>query len=238
MKIPTFSTRPLYLQVSDALTEKIVVGQWKPGSVIPSEIDIAQEYSVSPGTVRKALGEMVLVHLLTRSQGRGTFVNDQGSRELAVRFTNIRNSEGVRLAPTAKMLSLTRESASAKECERLQLEPAAAVYRLRRVRYHNERAYMVDETSMPADLFPDLESLEDISPRISVLAQQHGIMLRNAKERVSIAAASPEAAKVLGVGNGAPLMLLDRLVFALDGRPVEWRVGHCHFADEIYVAEM
>jgi hypothetical protein len=33
-------------------------------------------------------------------------------------------------------------------------------------------------------------------------------------------------------------MTLDRVVFALDGRPVEWRVGYCHLVDEYYAAEM
>jgi hypothetical protein len=33
-------------------------------------------------------------------------------------------------------------------------------------------------------------------------------------------------------------MVLDRVVFALDGRPIEWRVGWCHLVDKYYRAEM
>ena len=42
----------------------------------------------------------------------------------------------------------------------------------------------------------------------------------------------------LNVGLGTPVMVLDRVVQDLDGRPVEWRLGWCHVADKYYLAEM
>jgi hypothetical protein len=33
-------------------------------------------------------------------------------------------------------------------------------------------------------------------------------------------------------------MVLNRLVLALDGRPIEWRLAWCHLADRYYMAEM
>ena len=70
--LPTtrFSTRPLYLQLRDALAERIAHGEWKPGTAIPNESDLAREFGVSSGTMRKALDMMEAEHLLTRRQGR------------------------------------------------------------------------------------------------------------------------------------------------------------------------
>ena len=84
-----FSNRPLYLQLRDALAERIAGGQWKPGSAIPNESDLAREFGVSTGTMRKALDLMETERLLTRRQGRGTFVNDHASDELSARFSNL-----------------------------------------------------------------------------------------------------------------------------------------------------
>jgi DNA-binding GntR family transcriptional regulator len=70
------SNRPLYLQVRDAVAERIATGTWKTGNAIPNEGDLAREFGVSVGTVRKALGLLEGQHILTRQQGRGTFVND------------------------------------------------------------------------------------------------------------------------------------------------------------------
>jgi len=45
-------------------------------------------------------------------------------------------------------------------------------------------------------------------------------------------------AQKLGISAGSPLMVLDRIVLALDGRPIEWRMGWCHLGDRYYLAEM
>ena len=45
----------LYLQVYDSLAQRIASGMWKPGPPIPNEVDLAREFGVSPGTLRKAL---------------------------------------------------------------------------------------------------------------------------------------------------------------------------------------
>src|SRR5262245_62185849 len=116
-----FSTRPLYLQVRDALAARIAMGEWKPNTAIPNEGDLAREFGVSSGTMRKALDMMEGERLLTRRQGRGTFVNDQASDELAERFSNIHAADGDRIAGESKMLNIVQASANPAECARLRL---------------------------------------------------------------------------------------------------------------------
>src|SRR3972149_6571308 len=96
------STKPPYLQLRDARAERISAGAWKPGAVIPNESDLAREFGVSAGTMRKALDMMEAERLLTRRQGRGTFVNDQSSDELAARFSNLRAPDGSRVCGEIK----------------------------------------------------------------------------------------------------------------------------------------
>ena len=79
MPAAPLSNRPLYLQTRDAVAERIAKGIWKTGFAIPNEGDLAREFGVSVGTVRKALGLLEEQHILNRQQGRGTFVNDRGS---------------------------------------------------------------------------------------------------------------------------------------------------------------
>jgi GntR family transcriptional regulator len=110
--------------------------------------------------------------------------------------------------------------------------------RIRRVRTTKGRPYMVDETSMPATPFPGLAEKEHLSQRISVILEQYGILPGRSHERASIGAATPAVANALYLTPGSPIMVLDRVVFALDGAPVEWRVGYCHLVDEYYMAEM
>ena len=53
---PTFS--PLYRQIKSLLMQRLESGEWRPGEAIPSESELAIRFSVSQGTVRKAIDEM------------------------------------------------------------------------------------------------------------------------------------------------------------------------------------
>jgi len=233
-----FSTRPLYLQVRDALATRIAGGEWKPNAAIPNESDLAREFGVSSGTMRKALDMMEAERLLTRRQGRGTFVNDQSSEELAERFSNIHATNGERIAGESKMLSIVQAQANPAECTRLRLRADDKVWRLQRVRMYKGQPFLVEDVIMPVALFPDLDTRESPNHRIVVLAQQYGILLGRGEERVSIGTASPAVAETLSLTAGAPILVLDRLVHDLDGQAVEWRIGTGHFADKYYLAEI
>jgi GntR family transcriptional regulator len=176
--------------------------------------------------------------LLTRRQGRGTFVNDQTSDELAARFTNLRMPDGTRLCGQVRHVEITEGRASDAECRRLRLRNDERVYRIHRVRHVNGQNYLVEDVALPAALFPDLLEKKGAAERIIGLAQEYGILLGKAEERISLEQASPTVAQSLGIAAGSPVMVLDRLVMSLDGRPIEWRVGRCHLADRYYVAEM
>ena len=117
-----FSTRPLYLQVKDMLIQRIASGAWKPGAAIPNEIELSRELGISVGTVRKALDEMEGERLISRRQGRGTFVIDQTSNEQAVRFSSIRDPDGVRISGETDTCSIA--AATANEAEVRHLRPA------------------------------------------------------------------------------------------------------------------
>jgi GntR family transcriptional regulator len=136
------------------------------------------------------------------------------------------------------MLGLTQGSANAAECARLRMRPDDRVWRIQRVRMHKGEPFMVEEVAMPVALFPGLDEQTDLSNRIVVLAQQYGILLGKGDERVSIGAASPAVAEALNLKAGATILVLDRLVQDLGGRPVQWRLGMGHFADKFYLAEI
>jgi GntR family transcriptional regulator len=90
--------RPLCLQVRDALVERIAVGDWKPGVQIPNEGELAREFGVSPGTMRKALDLMEGERLVTRRQGRGAFGNDHWFDERALRLNRHRSVDAQKVS--------------------------------------------------------------------------------------------------------------------------------------------
>jgi GntR family transcriptional regulator, arabinose operon transcriptional repressor len=71
---------PLYFQVYKYLLERIQQGEFPPGSFLPPERQLTEDYGVSRITVIKALDELVKGHYVKRQQGRGTVVTDPAER--------------------------------------------------------------------------------------------------------------------------------------------------------------
>jgi GntR family transcriptional regulator len=230
--------RPLYLQVHGWLVEQIASGVWKPGMVLPNEQDLAKRLGVSGGTMRKALDQMEADHLVARKQGRGTFVVDPTSDENILRFVNLRDRHGARLASVGEMLAQTTRPATAEDSERLQLGASEAVVATKRLRRHQGRPLLVEERCLAVGRFRGLAASAVGDYRIIELAQKHGLNLVRATESTSSSAATPEHAKLLSVDVGALLLKLDRVIFAGDDLPVERRIAFCNLEDESYVTEM
>ena len=68
--------------VLEAMKEKLITGQWKPGMKIPGEMAIAQELNVSRASVREAMERLVAVGIVTRRRGDGTYIQDLSSASL------------------------------------------------------------------------------------------------------------------------------------------------------------
>lgn len=64
----------LYQVIFNALLEKIEDGTYPPGSRLPSEKELAEQYNVSRITSKKALEMLVERNRITRMPGKGSFV--------------------------------------------------------------------------------------------------------------------------------------------------------------------
>ena len=68
---------PLYLQVKDKILQKIIESRQDAGSVIPSEQVLARTYGTSTSTIRQAINLLVADGILSKKQGKGTFITER-----------------------------------------------------------------------------------------------------------------------------------------------------------------
>ena len=68
--------RPMYLQIMEQIRHRIAVGDWPPGSEIPSIRSLAAATKVSVITVKRAFDDLEKEGVLVTRPGRGTFVSD------------------------------------------------------------------------------------------------------------------------------------------------------------------
>lgn len=227
-----FQVRPLYLQVRDALLERIKDGRWKPGANLPSEVDLYRQLGVSLGTLRKALGVLESEQLIIREPGRGTFVrNHQGGQALA-RFYPIRGADGTPLRGQISSRQVKLAQPTPAERTALRLKAGDQVVRIQRVRVHEERPFAYEQTSLSERRFPGLAEEAAFPDELEELAQDRGIILARAEAKVRLAPASPAAALALSVAERAPILSIERLAFDTDHEPIEAMTAFYDLRDE------
>lgn len=82
-KVDPENPLPLYFQVYKSLLERIQQGEFPPGSFLPPERQLTEDYGVSRITAIKALDELAKGHYVKRQQGRGTMVTTPEERSSA-----------------------------------------------------------------------------------------------------------------------------------------------------------
>jgi GntR family transcriptional regulator len=238
VNVAHFARQPLYSQVHGALVDRIATRVWKPGTLLPNEQELAREFGVSAGTMQKALAQLERDRFIARKQGRGTFVIDQTSPERILRFVNLRDANGERVAGVGRILAQAVRPAAALKETRLQVETTEPIVWTNRLRTHRGLPLLVEERYLALSRFPGLKAGDVGDYEIIVLAQSHGVHLAKAIEDVRISRATPQQASLLEVDAGHPLLALDRVIYSGEDLPVEQRIAFCRLTDQFYSAEL
>ncbi len=226
MHSPTFS--PLYRQIKQLIMRSLESAEWGPGDIIPSESELAVRFSVSQGTVRKAIDEMAAENLLVRRQGKGTFVATHSDPRSFFRFLRLAPTEG-ELPPSQSIpIECWRAKAGADVARMLGLEPGASVIIVRRLLKFADEPVVFDEIYLPGELFQDLTmDVMRASDKsfYSLFESRFGVRIIRADERLRAVTADRVSAELLQVEEGSPLLLVERVTFSYGDKPVEWRRG-------------
>ena len=100
----------LYKQISEAVQNRILSGELKPGDRLPSVRQMCDEWNCTPGTVQRAYNELARRGLLTSRAGKGTLVS------------------GVASAESLRVRTVFRRASLVHRCEGFLLESLTAGY--------------------------------------------------------------------------------------------------------------
>ena len=233
--------QPLYREVKRLLTQSLIEGEWPAGAALPSEARLAQRYNVSIGTLRKAIDELVAERIVTRHQGRGTFVATHNANRLMFHFFHIVGRDGGKAYPTTRTLSFRKGKAGSEEARRLSIGSGDPVLRIRNLLVLGGSPVILDDIVVPRALFPDLtqKALTARDNTIYHLYQtRYGINVVRSSERLSAALAEPDAAMLLQVKKGAPLLAINRTALTYRDTPVELRRSLVNTAAHEYASDL
>lgn len=236
--------QPLYVRARNIMVDRLIEGHWRPGEMLPSEFALAAELGVSQGTMRKALDAMTAEGLLTRRQGRGTFVAEAEDNSILFRFYRLTpdgsSKTGTKPSfPESRYLSRSQDAANAQERDIFSLETGDTVWRFERIRSNEDGPILWEQLVLPAKYFPDLTP-ETMLPNnvYQFYSTYYGIIVARVNEQLRAVTAPDNVSQLLELPAQSPLLEIDRRAIALDDRVVEWRRSLCrsdtmHYRNEL-----
>ena len=225
---------PLYQRVHDAVMARIVSGDLTPGAMLPSEFDLAAQYSVSQGTARKALNKLEQSGLVERHQGKGTFVATTTPETSLFHFFRLRHQDESQAIPQPFSETIRRRAANAKEAQVLGLEARGAVFEIARVRCIKKTKVCYETSVLNADLFPGLKERSPLPNALYPLYQRsYGVTIVRADEQLRAIEATSSIANMLAVSEGTPVLEVERRAFDIVGRVVELRFS-CYLTSQLH----
>jgi GntR family transcriptional regulator len=224
LKIDSRSKVPLYHQIVQNITDLIEEDKLAQGSMLPSEWELTNLYSVSRLTVRQALKDLEQNGLVTRRHGIGTFVSTPPTTQLTPsKMSFSQKMRQIGKKPSHRILSLERIVASKEVANMLQLPEKAPVIELVRVRFANEEPIMIETAYLPAERFPDLteENLRDGS-LYQFLSEHYSISISAVDQTLQPVLVKPRQATLLDVESGSPAILTKVIAYSRNNVPVEY----------------
>lgn len=229
--ISQMSRTPLYKKIKEQIIQSLVAGEWQPGDVIPNEKQLAERFGVAISTIRAAIGELVTADVLTRAQGKGTFVTRHtGQNEY--RFFNLFRSDGSQATFFRQLIKTKKEAPNADTAQLLELNsPDEKVFKLR-VHLNSHNAIIaVSDLTVPEYLFPDLDKRMDIEGDKSIYAvfqTTYNVHVVRIVEQLTAERPPAAVAKILGLKPNESSLQIKRTAYTFNSKPVEFRTTWVH----------
>src|SRR5215213_9864899 len=212
-----------YVQIEEELAERIRTGMLRPGDRIPPERELAEQMQVSRMTVRQALGRLADRGLLVRERGRGTFVSEPKLVQSLSRLNGFYDqmvSQGI--LPSSRLLSGEQILASAAVAQVLDLRIAEPLFKVVRLRLGGGVPLALETSFFPARLVPGLLDYDLERHSIYRLMERYDARPVRATQSLEPVPARDLEAEALEVPPGSPLMLVERIGWDTQDRPVEY----------------
>jgi GntR family transcriptional regulator len=218
---------PIYEQIAQRLRARIQEGELALGDQLPTEEELTAYYGVSRSTLRNALRLLVEQGLVARTSGKGTFVTAVALRQPLHELSSFAESMSEQgYAIVIEPLSHRVAQPSARVREQLRLAEGEQVLLLERLHLVDGAPVGVDRLALPAWVQErvDVETLLHDSTYRALEAG--GISLGRAEQHVAAASASADLARALRVHIAHPVLMVERLAFTADERPIEHMLAH------------
>lgn len=214
-----------FRDIKRVVLDRIQNGTWPADCLLPSETDLAEEFSSTRTTVNRALRELAEEGYLERKRKAGTRVLNAPVRQARFAIPLVRDE----VAATGAAYRYFLVSSQAQEapdwlCARFDLPRGARVLHLRCMHYADNKPFQFEDRWIVADSVPGVleADFSGIGPN-EWLVQQ--VPVSNIELTFTATRADAELARFLDAAPGDPLFTVERLTW-LRGAPITYAKLH------------
>lgn len=224
----------IYKKIIDSLTKEIDDGKF-PDMRLPDERSLAEKYSVSRSSIKRALGTMAEQGIIFKKRGSGTFVNP-----LYLKQDSYFNYSGKNLGitdsfqingqkPSIKVLNFDVVRPDSELQDNLFLKPSEFVYSFKRLRLIDSVPFMIETGYIPIKLAPELS--EDIASEsiFNYVESELDQEVNKTYLTISAAPSDEEGQKLLDLKPTEPVGMMEGIFFLNDGTPFEFSTMKLHY---------
>lgn len=201
---------PQWFRVYQSVKKAILVGELPPGSKVPPEFDLSEEYGVSRNTVRRAYLALSQEGLIRSVNGRGSFVMQTGLTyevDATSRFRDVLDQQGVRSA--IRMVESREVPADDEMARILRIESGHPLLRVTALILGDEVPFILTVRHIRADLVEDLgRKLKDTNSLTQIVRREGLGELRRVSTTVAARLPNESEAALLQCPSHAPVLLV------------------------------
>ncbi|WP_250537030.1 GntR family transcriptional regulator [Caballeronia sp. AZ10_KS36] len=218
---------PLYLQIADALRDRIARGVWQQGQLIPTLEQIASEFDVARVTARQAVQLLMTEGALTPQRGRGTFVSASAPSVKPVQVvTSLTELAEMYRSTTPELLTVDEHSrVPAVGVSQGTLAPGYTY--MKRVHSTDGAPYCVISLYLDERIFSKSRERFRTQTVIPLLMDLKPCPIAKAHQTLTIGSADAETARLLRVPSESPVARVERIFNDTDGVVI-------YYADVVY----
>lgn len=207
---PPDASAPPFAQVKHFLRQGLAQGRWLPGSLMPSESELMQQFGVSRMTVNRAIRELQAEGLVTRTQGVGTFAAALHRVSSTLRIQDVHEEIVARgHSHRAEIHLQRREKATQGMAEQLGVPVGSAVFHTLIVHHENGVPLQCEDRYVNPACAPHYlqEDFTRVTPTQHLF--RHTALWR-AQYQVEAAKPTKQEARLLQIEADAPCLIMVR----------------------------
>lgn len=227
MAIDRSSAEPYYLQLGRHLNQQISEGHYVTGDRLPSESELCRQFDLSRSTVRETLRHMESggkVRLVSR---RGAFVCGDRHPGWMLQFAGgFSDSEAAHenREIRSKVLSVRKEKLPPDACKALRVPAGSRGIVLERLRWVEGRLALFARNFLLSELAEVIGDGRQLNGDGSLnrCLRAAGWVESGSRRSLTATAATPALARHLKVKEGAPLLLVQSVMWDAESRPFDY----------------